>query len=248
MRVSIWFFGGSLAADHFLSVSTICFRFACSSCVTFMDFRATFDRWRVFLILSFLEAGGRSSLSCNWIFVTQTLLRRSRFFFLVLQIHRKEIFHARQPFLCMLVGRVSIRHDFRKEKIRISLSSNTPHGILRYFLAFNGQIFRRKTDVEKVLVNVGAQRWRSRRPERRFYGSWRRARRVRCITIVIVVTFWIIVDRVGAFIPIAQTVPIQFEERNRYHRYGQKNTDRRYGEALFIILRNKNGHLFWSRI
>ena len=79
-------------------------------------------------------------------------------FFLVLQIHRKEIFHARQPFLCMLVGSVSICHDFRKEKLRSSLSPNTPHGILRYFLAIDGQIFRRKTDVEKVLVDVGAQR------------------------------------------------------------------------------------------
>ena len=67
---------------------------------------------------------------------------------------------------------------------------------------------------------------------------------MRCVTIVIVVTCWIIVDRVGTFILIVQKVPIQFEESNRYRIYGPRNTDRRYGEALFIILRNKNGHLF----
>ena len=239
MQVSIWFFGGSLAAAHFISVSTIFFRFACSSGVTFMDFHVDFDRWRVSFILSFLEAGGRSSLSRKWIFVTQTLLRRSRFFFLVLQIHSKERIHALQPFLCMLVDGVSICLDFRKEKLRSSLSPKTPHGILRYFLAVNGQRFHRKTDVDKVLVDVGAQRWRIRRPESRFYGSRRRARRVRCITIVIVVTCWIIVDNVGAFILIAQTVPIQFEERNRYRSYVPWNIDRQYVKALFIILRNK---------
>ena len=145
MRVSIWFFGGSLAAAHFLSVSTKNFRFACSSGVTFMDFRVDFDRWRVSFILSFLEAGGRSSLSRNWIFVTQNLLRRSRFFFLVLQIHSKERIHALQPFLCMLVDGVSICLDFRKEKLRSSLSPKTPHGVLRYFRAVDGQLFRCKT-------------------------------------------------------------------------------------------------------
>ena len=69
-----------------------------------------------------------------------------------------------------------------------------------------------------------------------------------CITIVIVATCWIIVDRVSAFIMIAKTVPIQLEERNRYRSYGPQNTDRRYGEALFIILRNKNGYLNASKI
>ena len=58
----------------------------------------------------------------------------------------------------MLVGGMSICHDFRKEKLRSSLSPKTPHGILRYFLAVDGQRFRRETDVDKVLVDVGAQR------------------------------------------------------------------------------------------
>ena len=81
MRASILFFGGSLAAANFLSVSTIFFRFACSSGVTFMDFCVAFDRWWVSFILSFLDTRGRSSLSRNWIFVTWTLLRRSHFSF-----------------------------------------------------------------------------------------------------------------------------------------------------------------------
>ena len=58
----------------------------------------------------------------------------------------------------MLVGGVIIRHDFRKEKLRSSLSSETPHGILRYFLAVDGQRFLRETDIYKVFVDVGAQR------------------------------------------------------------------------------------------
>ena len=53
---------------------------------------------------------------------------------------------------------MSICHDLRKEKLRSSLSPETPHGILRYFLAVDGQIFSREIDVDKVLVDVGAQR------------------------------------------------------------------------------------------
>ena len=34
----------------------------------------------------------------------------------------------------------------------------------------------------------------------------------------------------------------------RYRSYGPRNTDRWYGEALFIILRNKNGYLNASKI